>query len=105
MNSYFIKHTQWPISTWKSAHHHESSEKDKVTPQWDITSHPLEELWQERMTIPDVPKAGDQWELPYVAGTVASEGCLVVSYATKLYAPEIPAKCLPKESDMSTQNP
>lgn len=30
-----------PMNTWKAAQHHDSSEKCKLNPQWDATTHPL----------------------------------------------------------------
>ena len=30
---------RWPIDIWKDAQHHESSQKCKLKPQWDIISH------------------------------------------------------------------
>ena len=47
----FPKQTcKWPTDTWKDAQNHQSSEKCKSKPHWDITLHLLEGYNQKEIT-------------------------------------------------------
>ena len=52
-------------------------------PQWDIISHPPDQLKQIWVTTPNVPKVVEQLEPSFFAGgdKTALEDCLAAAYA------------------------
>ena len=61
---------EWPINTWKGAQHHDSSEKGKLKPKWNATSH-FPGDWVHLFKKYAIPKAGEdveKLEASYTAG-------------------------------------
>lgn len=56
----FLPRCRKPASTWRDGQYHSPPGKCKSKPQWKLTSHPLEQPWWKRQTLPSVGKDAEE---------------------------------------------